>query len=299
MSQIKRNRRLIDQDVFSENAWDDFEWTNEMIEEAERKIHSQKEESKLAQVDIREIEDDVDGKWDLFYLSHRDKFFKDRKWILSEFQEICPYLQNNTRIPCNIFEVGCGVGNAVTQFLSVNESNNLHVYCCDISHNAIKTFQEREFYKTNQSRITCFQADISRDFDTKVQSSIGLNQIDFITLVFTLSALKPEAMHDVIENLTKLLKPGGMIFFRDYAKYDLTQLRFKGKSYLADNYYVRADGTTSYFFTKQLVDNLFSSVGLKQVELKDDNRLLVNRLKGLKMTRCWIQAKFMKPLDDR
>jgi len=102
-------------------------------------------------------------------------------------------------------------------------------------------------------------------------------------------------MKRTVSNLATLLRPGGSILFRDYGMYDLAQLRFKGTSLLRDNYYVRADGTTSYFFTKDCLDDLFSSAGLSKVELREDNRMLVNRRKSLKMCRRWIQARYSKP----
>lgn len=297
---IKRSRKLLcEEEVFTQNAWDDTEWTEQMLQEAQVRIEEQKKESENYGNDINELEYNVTNKWNQFYSMHEDRFFKDRKWIFSEFHELLELISNEkSQATCEIFEVGCGVGNAVVHILTNNKVPNLRLHCCDLSDSAIEILRKRQFYLTHQEKIDTFQADICKDFDTKVRPHIEQGSLDIIMLIFTLSALKPEEMRSAIKNLTTLLKPNGMILFRDYARFDLTQLRFKGNALLRENYYIRSDGTTSYFFTKDYVEEIFTNAGqLIQVELKQDNRLLVNRSKGIKMCRCWIQGKFRKPSD--
>ena len=47
-----------------------------------------------------------------------------------------------------------------------------------------------------------------------------------------------------------MLKPGGMILFRDYGLYDHAMLRFSKGHKISDQFYVRQDGTRAYYFSE-------------------------------------------------
>lgn len=47
----------------------------------------------------------------------------------------------------------------------------------------------------------------------------------------------------------QVLKPGGMVLFRDYGLNDHAMLRFSKGHKLADSFYVRQDGTRAFFFS--------------------------------------------------
>ena len=48
----------------------------------------------------------------------------------------------------------------------------------------------------------------------------------------------------------QVMKPGGVLLFRDYGLYDHAMLRFGRGHKIADNFYVRQDGTRAYYFSE-------------------------------------------------
>ena len=174
----------------------------------------------------------------------------------------------------------------------MNTRPDLMVYCCDLSSTAVELVRAHAEYP--RGRCHSWVCDVTRNEDWE-DAPFPPDSLDIITLIFVLSAVSPAKMEAVARNIYKFLKPGGLLMFRDYGRYDLAQLRFKQGKCIEENFYVRGDGTRCYFFTQEEIKNLFESAGLEEIQNLVDRRLQVNRGKKLKMYRVWLQGKFKKP----
>ncbi|KAM4881701.1 tRNA N(3)-cytidine methyltransferase METTL6 isoform 2-T2 [Thomomys bottae] len=144
----------------------------------------------------------------------------------------------------------------------------------------------------NSERCKAFQCDLTKD---DLLDHLPPGSVDVVMLIFVLSAIHPEKMHLVLENIYKVLKPGKTVLFRDYGLYDHAMLRFKAGSKLGENFYVRQDGTRSYFFTDEFLAQLFVDAGYEEVVNEYVFRETVNKKEGLCVPRVFLQSKFQKP----
>lgn len=279
-------------DVFQHNAWDNVTWDAEQIEQFEIDISKQKE-NPVSQFYKDEYNNKPKKYWDIFYKNNRENFFKDRKWLEIEFPDIfkCTKPEAGEKI---ILEVGCGAGNTMYPILSKNENRKLKVFGCDYSDVAVELVRTNEnFEKLNKSGNAYSSVWDLANVEGKIPDELEENSVDIVIMVFVFSALNPNQWEQAIANLKKVLKPNGIILFRDYGRYDLAQIRFKKNRILDDNFYVRGDGTRVYFFTEEELREIFSNKGgFIEDKIGSDKRLLVNRKKQLKMYRNWLQAVF-------
>jgi len=189
-----------------------------------------------------------------------------------------------------ILEVGCGVGNTVFPLLEAACARDRFIYCCDFSSKAIDIVKNNSNYDVEKCHA--FVSDIS---STEDNFPFPESSLDIILLIFVMSALKPEKIPETIKKLGRYLKPGGRIFFRDYGRYDMAELRFKPGRCISEHFYVRGDGTQVYFFSQEELKDMFEQSGLVEEQNIADRRLLVNRGRQLTMYRVWLQCKYRKP----
>ncbi|XP_050974906.1 mRNA N(3)-methylcytidine methyltransferase METTL8 isoform X2 [Labeo rohita] len=317
-------------EIFQHNMWDHVQWTEEETEKARQKAEDNSKE-KIPVEEQSKYDTEAHKYWDRFYEMHQRKFFKNRTWLYIEFPELFPpdaagmcspeqgpgsevdsCSESGIREkqqPCGsstltsdmdtfpgqhaafrILEVGCGAGNSVFPIISTIGGSKVFLYCCDFSSRAIELIQEHPDY--DPAVCHAFVRDIC---DTTSPFPFPPESLDIILVVFVLSAIHPARAQDVVKGLAGLLKPGGIMLFRDYGRYDLSQLRFKKGQCLSENFYTRQDGTCVYFFTKDEVHHLFSNAGLEEIQNLEDRRLQVNRGKKVVMHRVWMQSKYRKP----
>jgi tRNAThr (cytosine32-N3)-methyltransferase len=225
--------------------------------------------------------------WNLFYKNNTANFFKDRKWLRIEF----PILTDVTKPeagPKLVLEIGAGAGNTAFPLLANSQNPELKVHACDFSKKAIEVMRAQEAYDTK-----IMQADVWDVTGDELPPDLAESSVDVAIMIFIFSALSPREWTKAVDNVHRLLKPGGQVCFRDYGRGDLAQIRFKKGRYLEENFYVRGDGTRVYFFEE---DELRQIWGEKfEIDaLGVDNRMLVNRKDRKKMYRCWIQGRFIK-----
>ncbi|XP_065349368.1 tRNA N(3)-methylcytidine methyltransferase METTL6 [Cloeon dipterum] len=242
----------------------------------------EKQDSRLvSEFQAMKLEKEARKNWDLFYKRNETRFFKDRHWTTREFEILADGLEEKV-----LFEVGCGVGNFFYPLLK--EGKPLRVYACDFSSRAVEFVKKDARF--DPEKITAFQADITAD---DLSANVPEGSVDVATLIFVLSAVHPEKFKQALGNILKVMKPGGLLLFRDYGLYDMAQLRFKPGHKIAENLYMRQDGTRSYYFSIEEVKMIFEEAGFSSKTVNYVHRRTINKKDDVDVPRIFVQAEFI------
>lgn len=310
-------------DVFEFNAWDHVETDDAYKEYAEQQFAKQRQHP-VSDFEKRKFSQDPARWWNLFYKNNAANFFKNRKWLQQEFPVLAEVTKEDAG-PKLVLEIGAGAGNTAFPVLAENKNPQLKIHACDYSKTAVEVIRKNEAYNTD-----FIQADVWDVASDSLPPGLEEGSVDVAVLIFIFSALSPDQWAKAVDNVHRVLKPGGLVCFRDYGRGDLAQVRFRKGRYLDENFYIRGDGTRVYFFDKdelsdiwtgkkadkesetaletatpavegadaaQSTDTEAAETEIPRFEVENlgvDRRLLVNRASKLKMYRCWLQGRFRK-----
>ncbi|KAF4464979.1 actin filament-binding [Fusarium albosuccineum] len=309
-------------DVFEFNAWDHVETDDTYKEYAEQQYAKQRQHP-VSDFEKRKFSLDPARWWNLFYKNNSANFFKNRKWLQQEFPVLAEVTKEDAG-PKVVLEIGAGAGNTAFPILADNKNPELKIHACDYSKTAVEVIRNHEQYDPQS-----IQADVWDVTSDSLPPGLEEGSVDVAVLIFIFSALSPDQWAKAVSNVHRVLKPGGLVCFRDYGRGDLAQVRFRKGRYLDENFYIRGDGTRVYFFDKDELADIWSGKTAEEVakeapaaaaaaegsdgvegteteaadgdiprfeieNLGVDRRLLVNRASKLKMYRCWLQGRFRK-----
>ncbi|OMO66171.1 Methyltransferase type 12 [Corchorus olitorius] len=195
--------------------------------------------------------------WDNFYKRHKNKFFKDRHYLEKDWGQ---YFSDEAHSSNGkvVLEVGCGAGNTI--FPLVAAYPKVFVHACDISPHAIALVKSHMEFK--EDRVNAFVYDVTVD---NLLKRINPSSVD----------------------------PGGHVLLRDYAVGDFAQMKLDNKNQMiSEGFYVRGDGTCSFYFSEDFLSTLFLQAGFNTVDISTYCKQIKNHRRNVTMDRRWIRAVF-------
>jgi 2-polyprenyl-3-methyl-5-hydroxy-6-metoxy-1,4-benzoquinol methylase len=113
---------------------------------------------------------------------------------------IVKFIKKNGLLKGDVLDYGCGAGHLLEQIL--NEPG-VNFYGLDFSTDSIEETKKRTAGKFNLKQLALID---------KLPTAFKGEQFDSITLIETIEHLQDEALHETMEELFRILKPGGKIF---------------------------------------------------------------------------------------
>ncbi|KAH6826647.1 S-adenosyl-L-methionine-dependent methyltransferases superfamily protein [Perilla frutescens var. hirtella] len=206
--------------------------------------------------------------WDMFYKRHQNKFFKDRHYLEKDWGKY--FSDSDDAVSADgkvLLEVGFGAGNTIFPLMAAYPM--LFVHACDFSTEALNLVKYHSNF--DGKRMNVFVCDVTNE---ELCNKILPSSVDLVTLIFMLSAVSPNKMPFVLQNLNKILKPNGHVLVRDYAVGDSAQC--------------------SFYFSEDFLSNLFAEAGFCTVDLDTYCRQIENHSRNLTFDRRWVRAIFKK-----
>ncbi|PWN91885.1 S-adenosyl-L-methionine-dependent methyltransferase [Acaromyces ingoldii] len=270
--------------------------------------------------------------WNLFYKHHEDRFFKNKNWTEKEFEVLGGAQKRQDEIGKDgaevkqsgdeeaiagdaiveeetagrgsvLLEVGCGPGNMLYPIIKRNRDIKAHA--CDFSSRAVEILASNPAF--DPDRINAFVHDLVSTPGKELRAQLSQHPFGpptVVSLIFVLSAIPPQHHRSVLQSLADCLPDeGGALCFRDFARGDLTQLRFHQKASAAwaepallseeQAFYRRGDNTFTYFFDVEELRQHAEVVGLEgEVSVRESHR--TNRKTGVHLHRRFVHAKWRK-----
>lgn len=224
-------------------------------------------------------ENDAKKYWDVFYKRHQDRFFKDRHYLDKEWGHF--FSEADKKV---VLEVGCGAGNTIFPLAATYPS--IYIHACDFSPRAVDLVKAHKDFE--DTRMNAFACDLTSD---ELVNHVPPSSVDIVTMIFVLSAVSPEKMPQVLQNIKKIMKPNGYVLFRDYATGDLAQERLTCKDQkISENFFVRGDGTRAFYFSEEFLKSLFQENGFITEECGVCCKQVENRSREIVMNRRWVQG---------
>lgn len=317
-------------DPFTFNAWDHVPPPSAHLQHAETQYALQRS-SPVSAFDRQRFNTDPAKWWDRFYAKNTANFFKDRKWLRQEF----PVLEEVTRSdagPRRVLEVGAGAGNTAFPVLQGNENEHLMVHACDFSNKAVEIMRTSPQYDPRYLDVHVWDITSATLPPGVAENSVDVVLLIFIFSALSPEQW-PAAVRNVYRVLKPggevcfrdygrgdlaqvRFRKGRWMEENFYVRGDGTRVYFFAEDELrriwggartaeAD----RSQGELGISGDKSLeraeqggtenepseIENSRGAV-FEIASLGVDRRMLVNRQKELKMYRCWMQARFRKPV---
>ena len=238
--------------------------------------------------------DEERKNWESFFVNHKSgNFFRPRNYLILEFSKWFSTLflcAESKWSSVTVTEVGCGYGCSMYPLLKAIPRLATYI-ATDYSATALAILRENAAFDGSRSRPVIWDVTLPPNI---TETALQLSNV--ILCVFALSAVRPEHHISAFCNMSSVLKPGGVILFRDYGVHDMTMYRHKTRH--SENLFERSDRTLAYYFSVEYVQQIANMSGLSVIELEYATIEVRNRKLTKSMKRVFVHAVFRKDNND-